>query len=450
MLEAVVVVGVLLALAVGGFFAYGPIVKNAKLAKVKSAVSEVFTAVQVAQIDGDPSTSVASVIEAYNGSNETIKFEIRRGETQPTIAAMSTAVAISTVGYVPQSDSDFCLKAVAVGDASIFAEMGDCKVPTPEPVVTPTPIATATPTPTPTPTATQTPTPTVTATPTPTPTPTATTPPAYVDPTPTRTTLTYRCNANVYGGTLPFGSPAGKETWSDGVVKTVAYGQSLSSRDFTAGVTYKVDFDGTYRSMIRNQSTGSIKLQPCLRSVDHLGSETGVIDMTQAFAQTPNLTSVPDRLPSTVTTLTYAFWSSGINDPNIGKWDITNVTLTDNMFSNATKFNQPLNDWNVSKVTWMTGMFSGATAFNQPLDKWNVSNVRSIYTMFHSATNFNQNISNWNTSSVTTMEMAFFGATSFNQDLHGWNTVKVTNGKNFAPKTFPTEYLPLRTTKSTT
>jgi type II secretory pathway pseudopilin PulG len=41
MLEAVVVVGVLLALAVGGFLAYGPITQNAKIAKMKSAASEV-------------------------------------------------------------------------------------------------------------------------------------------------------------------------------------------------------------------------------------------------------------------------------------------------------------------------------------------------------------------------------------------------------------------------
>jgi surface protein len=454
MLEAVVVVGVLLALAVGGFFSYGPITKNAKIAKVKSAVSEVYTAVTVAQIDGDPTTSVISVIEAYNSSQNTIKFEIRRGENQPSIAAMSTAV-VSTENYVPQSDNDFCLKATSLGDVNIFAEMGDCE----PPVTAPTPTSSAVPSPTAEPTATaeptptQTPTPTAEPVPTPTPTPTATTPPAYVDPNPTRTSFTYRCNANVYGGALPLGGAIrGTETWSDGIVKTVNASWA-PLRDFVAGVTYKVDFDGTYGSIIRNESNASIKLQPCLRSVDHLGSESGVTNMTQAFSQSPNLTSVPDRLPRTVTKMDYAFWGSAINDPNISKWDVSNIKIMDYVFGNARNFNQPLNDWNVSNVTWTGNMFNGASAFNQPLDKWKVSNVTYMSNMFNGATSFNQDISMWDTSKVAYMSYMFNGATSFNQNLSGWNTTKITtaaNGANFAPKTFPTEYLPLRTTKSTT
>jgi surface protein len=447
MLEAVVVVGVLLALAVGGFFAYGPIVKNAKTAKVKSAVSEVFTAVTVAQIDGDSATSAKSVIDTYNASQNSIKFEIRRGENQPTIAAMSTE------GYVPQSDGDFCLKAVAAEDASIFAEMGDCEPPVTAPTSNPSPTSSATASPTPTAEPTPTSTPSATPTPTPTPTPTATTPPAYVDPTPTRTSFTYRCNSDVYAGALPFGGMInGTETWSDGVTKSVYRSQS-PARDFRAGVTYKVDFVGTYNSIIRNESNESIRLQPCLRSVDHLGSESGVTNMTQAFSQSLNLTSVPAHLPRTVTNLSYAFWGSSINDPNISKWDVSNVTNMDSAFTNARNFNQPLNDWNVSNVALTANMFKGATNFNQPLDKWKMSNVSSTNNMFNNATSFNQDISMWDTSKVVNMSYMFDGATSFNQNLSGWNTSKISsaaNGAYFAPKAFPTEYLPLKTTKSTT
>jgi photosystem II stability/assembly factor-like uncharacterized protein/Tfp pilus assembly protein PilE len=172
MLEAVVVVGVLLALAVGGFFAYGPITKNAKIAKVKSAVSDVYTAVAVAQIDGDPTTSATDVIAAYNASNDKIKFSIREGVVQPAVAAMTTGEA--TGDYAPKSDDDFCLTAKWVEDETVSAEMGACESPTPAPeqpntVPTPTPTATASPTvsPTPEPTATSTPTPTPTSTPVP-------------------------------------------------------------------------------------------------------------------------------------------------------------------------------------------------------------------------------------------------------------------------------------------
>ena len=56
----------------------------------------------------------------------------------------------------------------------------------------------------------------------------------------------------------------------------------------------------------------------------------------------------------------------------INNWDVSNVTNMEEMFDEASSFNQPLNKWDVSKVTNMSFMFAGATSFNQPLNKWNV------------------------------------------------------------------------------
>lgn len=75
MLEAVVVVGVLLALAVGGFIAYGKITENAKRASVESAASSVYTAVLAAEMDGDADTDPADVITDYNDSQEAITVD---------------------------------------------------------------------------------------------------------------------------------------------------------------------------------------------------------------------------------------------------------------------------------------------------------------------------------------------------------------------------------------
>jgi surface protein len=400
MLEAVVVVGVLLALAVGGFFAYGPITKNAKIAKVKSAVSEVYTAVTVAQIDGDPTTSAAAVIDAYNASQSTIKFEIRRGETQPTIAAMSTE------GYTPQSDSDFCLKATAIGDVNIFAEMGDCKPPVTSP--TPTPTATANPTQAPT----------ATATPTPTPTPTI-----YVDPTPTKTILKYRCDVTTEGN-IPLNTGLiGIETWSDGVMRDYSGGYSYGvKRTLNAGTDYTVVFDGTYRKIMASSSTWN----QCLRSVDHWGSATGVLEANAAFSGATNLTDVPEHIPTSITTANLMFKGAvNLNDPDVSKWSVSNVTDMNSMFMGASKFNQPLNGWNVSNVTKMNSMFENASSFNQPLNSWNTSKVTEMQYMFRNASSFNQSLASWNTSNVTDMHMMFYGA-PYSQDLSTWNLDKVS------------------------
>lgn len=145
MLEAVVVVGVLLALAVSGFFAYGPITENAKRAAVKSAATSVHTAVTVAIIDGDPTTIPDDVIKNWNNSNDKIKVKIV--DSGAVIAAMTTA-AVTT------APSDVCVQATQTESPDISAQAGTCPVS----VVAPVPSAT----PTPTPTVTPTPTPTVT------------------------------------------------------------------------------------------------------------------------------------------------------------------------------------------------------------------------------------------------------------------------------------------------
>lgn len=67
----------------------------------------------------------------------------------------------------------------------------------------------------------------------------------------------------------------------------------------------------------------------------------------------PNLTKVPDFLPSNIIDMEY-------------------------MFFLATSFNQPLNNWNVSNVTNMRGMFFNASTFNQDLSMWCVSNFPTM------------------------------------------------------------------------
>jgi type II secretory pathway pseudopilin PulG len=117
MLEAVVVVGVLLALAVGGFFAYGPIAENAKKAKVKSAASEIHTAVLVASSDGDSNTKPQDVIDAWNGSTGKIRVEI----LEPIAGGTS-------------ANGDFCVSATNVESPYITARAGACSNTTSNPI----------------------------------------------------------------------------------------------------------------------------------------------------------------------------------------------------------------------------------------------------------------------------------------------------------------------------
>lgn len=119
MLEAVVVVGVLLALAIGGFLSYGPIIKNAKLAKAKSAASEVYTAATVYQIDGDPQTKPQDALDNWNASSTEIKVKFL--DTK-----IVSVPAMTTADYSPEPGEDFCIQATNVSTPEIQAKSGNC------------------------------------------------------------------------------------------------------------------------------------------------------------------------------------------------------------------------------------------------------------------------------------------------------------------------------------
>jgi surface protein len=138
------------------------------------------------------------------------------------------------------------------------------------------------------------------------------------------------------------------------------------------------------------------------------------------------LTNIPDFCPgNNLTNLFRGAYS--LNDPNISKWDTSNVTSMNSMFAGAYSFNQPIGNWNVSNVRDMTRMFESAREFNQPLTNWNVSNVRAMGYMFYQAFRFNQPLNTWNVINVQNMENMFRAATVFNQPLSNWIVGNVEN-----------------------
>ena len=144
------------------------------------------------------------------------------------------------------------------------------------------------------------------------------------------------------------------------------------------------------------------------------------------YNQLPNLTKVPDFLPSNITNISAMFASATSFNQPLNNWDVSNVTNMALMFANATSFNQPLNNWDVSNVTNMWGMFANETSFNQPLNNWDVSNVTNMDYMFYNATSFNQDLSNWCVSNILTTPVEFgLDATNWTQPRPVWGTCPV-------------------------
>jgi surface protein len=155
---------------------------------------------------------------------------------------------------------------------------------------------------------------------------------------------------------------------------------------------------------------------------------TGITNLSYAFANDSNLVQVPDSLPVTVTDISNIFENCiAFNDSNVSNWNVANVTNMMSVFSGASTFNQPLNNWNVANVLRFDFMFKDAALFNYPLNNWNVSSAQYMTGMFQGAQLFNQPIGNWNVSSVQYMNYMFSGCDSFNQNINTWNVASVEN-----------------------
>ena len=64
-------------------------------------------------------------------------------------------------------------------------------------------------------------------------------------------------------------------------------------------------------------------------------------------------------------------------NPDISKWDVSNVTNMDSMFKFCPKFNCDIGNWDVSNVTNMYCMFYGCKKFNQDIGNWKVEMLNS-------------------------------------------------------------------------
>lgn len=81
---------------------------------------------------------------------------------------------------------------------------------------------------------------------------------------------------------------------------------------------------------------------------------------------------------------------------NISTWDVSNVYSMYGTFRDATKFNSDLNAWDVSSVTSMNSLFYNAISFNGSLSNWQLSTIgMNADNMFNNASAFNQELCGW-------------------------------------------------------
>jgi surface protein len=210
--------------------------------------------------------------------------------------------------------------------------------------------------------------------------------------------------------------------WGDGVVETFST-TGTKTHIYPSKGLYTVQIGGTLSGITFSGMTGRYKLISCL-SFGNLSLLSSC-----GFGQCAFLTSVPNQIPRTFTSLAAMFnGCSRFNSPSVITWDTSRITNMSQMFRSQNAFNQPIGGWNTSRVTDMSQMFF-QTSFSQPIGGWNTSSVTSMSNMFSECyTNaFNEDIDAWNVSNVTNMSQMFYINQRINRSLNSWNTSKVTN-----------------------
>lgn len=413
MLEAVVVVGVLLALAIGGFLSYGPITENAKIAKLKSTAAEVYTAAQASNADGDPSTNPQDIIDTYNASTNKIHVEILEPGGVPLVAAMTTGLNVPAA-YEPIPGEDFCVAATYVTATDLQAGFGACPADLPKPDTTPgdnTEVEPGSEIPATDdengngiPDSEEVQTPTVGS-------------PGdkshLPDPTSTEGYLVMKFDTSVEASCSTLNIPV-----TLGNVTSVNWGDGVSSNIRPLQHTYS---EQGIRYVVLKGQIGAIGEQNwedagCLLEVPMWTDATGTTDMSYAFNNTTRLTSVP-RVPITVKSLQATFKNSTFNGPI--NWNVPKLTTTSQMFMNNKSFNQPVL-FNPDALQVTTSMFEGATAFNSMVHIGGFNrgiSVVNVSNMFKDATSFNSLMSIGDGHAILSAQSMFENATSFNQPL---------------------------------
>ncbi len=117
---------------------------------------------------------------------------------------------------------------------------------------------------------------------------------------------------------------------------------------------------------------------------------------------------------------------------SISGWDTSSVTTMAAMFSSVYNFTQDVSNWDTSNVTRMDGMFRHTRGGGNPdVTNWDVSKVTHMGSMFGDAYFFNRNIGNWDTSSLTDVGFMLQSARRFNYSLANWVVTGIVNGQAF-------------------
>ena len=185
----------------------------------------------------------------------------------------------------------------------------------------------------------------------------------------------------------------------------------------------------------------SVRLYNSARPADPVGRHVNVLSFSDTitdylFEFKHCTATVPQTLPSHITSLSDMFAGSTMFNQDLSGWDTSKVTEMSRTFQGCELFNGDITTWDTSNVTNMGSMFNRAKSFNQDIGGWNVGKVEGMLYMFGQASKFNQDLSNWCVNLITSKPFSFDDLASV------WTLPKPVWGTCPPPPTHMPEYTP--------
>lgn len=164
----------------------------------------------------------------------------------------------------------------------------------------------------------------------------------------------------------------GDDNFTDGTTIEVNWGDGSPVETFNNGDEIKHNY------LAGADGIATFKFNQPVPMVQFYGSavtelvDFGSVPITNPRFKLHRLVKVPTTLPRYVTDMSYMFTGCTLlNDPNISKWDTSNVTDMGNMFGSAKAFNQDLSMWCVTNIlTKPEGFDSGSQLTPEQLPVW--------------------------------------------------------------------------------
>jgi surface protein len=226
-----------------------------------------------------------------------------------------------------------------------------------------------------------------------------------------------------------------KINWGDGMIEDVSANQFSASYPHMyseiSNNIITITVDGRGIDQMSQDLSGAHPSAGLLTSCTSFG-QIDLTNLTNAFHNCTNLTTVPNSLPIGIRTMNSMFRGASKFDQDLSGWVVDSIEDMASMFQDATSYKGTnLKFWNVTSTKSINSMFKGATEFDSDIGRWNVSGVTDMSGVFQDATNFEQDLSGWVVDNVTTMDSMFANATKFKgSNIDQWKVTKVANMNN--------------------